>query len=140
MFPFDISRFAFFSAFFCFFSILFSQAKGKKRNNEEKVSISANLGWCPLYAKHCAMYCDYDNEQNGYSSSQKVESIINPSTWLLSFILFVYSFIQRERQRQAEGEAGSMQGAQRTQSQVSRITPWAVGGAKLLRHQGCPVA
>ena len=40
---------------------------------------------------------------------------------------------------QAEGEAGSMQGAQRgTQSQVSRITPWAEDGAKLLSHLGCP--
>ena len=32
---------------------------------------------------------------------------------------------------QAEGEAGSMQGAQReTQSWVSRIRPWAEGGAE----------
>ena len=40
---------------------------------------------------------------------------------------------------QAEGEAGSMQGAQGgTRSQVSRIMPQAEGGAKLLSHQGCP--
>ena len=40
---------------------------------------------------------------------------------------------------QAEGEAGSMQGAPcGTRSQVSRITPWAEGGAKPLSHQGCP--
>ena len=42
---------------------------------------------------------------------------------------------QREAETQAEGEAGSMQGARRrTPSQVSRITPWAEGGAKLLSH------
>ena len=50
----------------------------------------------------------------------------------------------RERERavetQAEGEAGSMQGAQcGTRSQVSRITPWAEGHAKPLSHWGCPV-
>ena len=53
-------------------------------------------------------------------------------------ILFIYLW-QRERQRQAEGEAGSMQGAQRgTWSRVSRITPQAEGGAKLLGHRGYP--
>ena len=51
---------------------------------------------------------------------------------------------ERERERgaetQAEGEAGSMQGAQRgTGSQVSRIRPWAEGGAKLLSHPGRPL-
>ena len=55
-------------------------------------------------------------------------------------ILFIHENTQeREREReaetQAEGEAGSMQGARRgTRSQVSRITPWAEGGAKLLSH------
>ena len=45
-----------------------------------------------------------------------------------------------EAETQAEGEAGSMQGARRgTQSQVSRIRPWAEGGAKPLSHLGCPV-
>ena len=40
---------------------------------------------------------------------------------------------------EAEGETDSLQGAQRgTQSQVSRITPWAEGSAKLLSHPGCP--
>ena len=35
---------------------------------------------------------------------------------------------QREAETQAEGEAGSIQGARcGTQSQVSRITPWAEG-------------
>ena len=47
--------------------------------------------------------------------------------------------IQREAETQAEGEAGSMQEAQcGTPSQVSRITPWAEGGAKPLGQWGCP--
>ena len=46
---------------------------------------------------------------------------------------------EREAETQAEGEAGSMQGAWcGTQSRVSRITPWAVGGTKPLSHPGCP--
>ena len=46
----------------------------------------------------------------------------------------------REAETQAEGEAGSMQGARHgTQSQVSRIRPWAKGGAKPLSHPGCPI-
>ena len=46
---------------------------------------------------------------------------------------------QREAETQAEGEAGSIQGAgHRTRSGVSRIMPWAEGGAKLLSHLGCP--
>ena len=44
-----------------------------------------------------------------------------------------------EAETRAEGEAGSMQGAQcGTRSRVSRITPWAEGGAKPLSHPGCP--
>ena len=47
---------------------------------------------------------------------------------------------EREAETQAEGEAGSMQGAPRgTRSQVSRIRPWAEGGAKPLSHPGCPI-
>ena len=46
---------------------------------------------------------------------------------------------QRGAQTQAEGEAGSLQGARPgTRSQVSRTTPWAEGGAKPLSHAGCP--
>ena len=45
---------------------------------------------------------------------------------------------EREAETQEEGEAGSMQGAQhRTPSRVSKITPWAEGGAKPLSHPGC---
>ena len=57
---------------------------------------------------------------------------------------FIYLFIrdthkEREADTQAEGEVGPMQGAQcGTQSRVSRIMPWAEGGAKLLSHLGCP--
>ena len=49
---------------------------------------------------------------------------------------FIYLFMrdtetEREAETQAEGESGSMQGASLgTPSQVSRITPWAKGGAK----------
>ena len=56
------------------------------------------------------------------------------------FYLFIHER-QRERGRdtQAEGEAGSMQGARcGTRSQVPRIRPWAEGGAKPLSHPGCP--
>ena len=46
---------------------------------------------------------------------------------------------EREAETQAEEEAGSMQGARRgTQSQVSRIRPWAENGAKPLSPPGCP--
>ena len=53
--------------------------------------------------------------------------------------LFNYSFSESERGRDTEGEAGSMQEARcGTRSRVSRITPWAAGGAIPLRHQGYP--
>ena len=57
----------------------------------------------------------------------------------LRFYLFIHER-HRERERkadtQAEGEAGSTQGAQcGTRSWVSRITPWTEG---LLSHPGCP--
>ena len=46
---------------------------------------------------------------------------------------------EREAETQTEGETGPMQGARLgTGSQVSRITPWAEGGTKLLSHPGCP--
>ena len=46
---------------------------------------------------------------------------------------------EREAERQAEGEAGSMQGARcRTRFWVSRITPSAEGSAKSLSHPGLP--
>ena len=47
---------------------------------------------------------------------------------------------EREGREQAEGEAGSMQGAWRgTWFRVSRIRPWADGDAKLLSHPGIPI-
>ena len=46
---------------------------------------------------------------------------------------------EREAETQAEGEAGSMQGARwGTRSQDPRITTWAEGGAKPLSHPGIP--
>ena len=48
---------------------------------------------------------------------------------------------EREAETKAEGEAGSMQGTRcGTRSQVSRITPWAAGRTKPLRHRGYPIA
>ena len=45
-----------------------------------------------------------------------------------NFILFIYSWRHTEAETQAEGEAGSMQGAQcGTRSQDPRITSWAKG-------------
>ena len=45
---------------------------------------------------------------------------------------------QREAETQAEGETCYPQGAQHgIRSWVSRITPWAEGGAKPLSHLGC---
>ena len=59
-----------------------------------------------------------------------------------AFYFFIFLFMrdtQREAETQAEGEAGSMQGAQRrTRSRDPRVTPWAEGGVKLLSHPGCP--
>ena len=46
---------------------------------------------------------------------------------------------EREAETQAEGKAGSLQGARHgTRSQDPRITPWAEGGAKPLSHPACP--
>ena len=43
---------------------------------------------------------------------------------------------ERGAETQAEGEAGSMQGARHgTRSWVSRIIPWAEGGAKPLSNR-----
>ena len=58
---------------------------------------------------------------------------------LFIFKDFIYSWeAQRKTETQAEGEAGSMQGARLgTWSRVSRITPRAEGGVKPLSHPGC---
>ena len=46
---------------------------------------------------------------------------------------------EREAETQAEGEAGSVQGARRgTRSRVPRMTARAEGGAKPRCHRGCP--
>ena len=67
---------------------------------------------------------------------------LSKPVFLFCFVLdFIYLFMRkREAETQAEGEAGSMQGARRgTRSRVSRIRPWAAGGAKPLSHPGCPL-
>ena len=57
-------------------------------------------------------------------------------------ILFIYSWEtqkEREAETQAEGDTGSMQGARcGTRSRVSRIRPWAEGGAKPLSPPRLP--
>ena len=69
---------------------------------------------------------------------------IQPLFFFFLFKDFIYLLMrdtqrEREAKTQAEGEAGSMQGARHgTRSWVSRITPWAEGGAKPLSHSGCP--
>ena len=84
-----------------------------------------------------------------YSFQQSVTRITSDITKLLTFVIFlkkdfIYLFMrdtQREVETQAEGEAGSMQGAQcGTRSRVSRVTPWAEGGTKPLSHLGYPRA
>ena len=58
--------------------------------------------------------------------------------FLFIYFLRLYLFIRdTQRERQAEEEAGSMQGAWRgTRSWVSRIMPWAEGSTKPLSHWG----
>ena len=60
--------------------------------------------------------------------------------FFLRFYLFIETGREREAETQAEGEAGIIQRARRrTRFRVSRITPWAAGGARPLRHRGCPI-
>ena len=64
------------------------------------------------------------------------------SFFFLRFYLFIHRDAEREREAetQGKGEAVSMQRARRgTRSRDSRIMPWAAGGAKPLRHRGCPL-
>ena len=55
--------------------------------------------------------------------------------------MFIYLFMRhREAETQAEGEAGSTQGARRwTRSRDSGVTPWAEGGAQPLSHRAALV-
>ena len=55
--------------------------------------------------------------------------MVSPSFYYYFFKIYLFmKDTQRERERQAGGEAGSMQGAQRgTQSQDPRTSPWAEG-------------
>ena len=68
-------------------------------------------------------------------------SLMNKENLFFFFlkILFMYSRVtqtEREAETQAEGEAGSINGVRL--GPVSRVTPWIEGGAKPLRHPGCP--
>ena len=62
-----------------------------------------------------------------------------------SIFIFLRSYLfvhERHRERgrdQAEGEAGSMQGARRgTRSQDPGVTPWAKGGHSTAKSLGAP--
>ena len=63
---------------------------------------------------------------------------------IIIFKGFIYLFMrdterEGETETQAEGEAGSMQGARRgTRSRHPGVTPWAEGGAQPLSYQGVP--
>ena len=61
--------------------------------------------------------------------------------FFLRFYLFIHER-HRERGRDTgEGEAGSVQGAQRgSRSWVSKIIPWPEGGTKPLSPPGCPIS
>ena len=94
-----------------------------------------------FFYRYLFFTCYYGKIKHSKSREKSI-----PRTHFLKKILFIYSWethTEREREReaetQAEGEAGPMQGARRgTRSRVSRITPWAEGGAKPLSHPGCP--
>ena len=92
------------------------------------------------------------------SSFPRVRSLYVLSPFLIFFLIYfllVFNLLtyritpsaererEREREReavtQAEGEAGSMQGARCwTRSRDSRIMPWPMAGAKPLSHPGIP--
>ena len=73
---------------------------------------------------------------------RRITKITQLATEFLGFVLedfflkiYLFTIEERERERQAEGEAGLMQGAGcGTQSWVSRITYRAEGGTKPLNH------
>ena len=46
---------------------------------------------------------------------------------------------QRHRQREKQAPCREPDVGLDPRSRVSRITPWAEGGAKLLSHPGCPL-
>ena len=83
----------------------------------------------------------YTTSRAGYLPFLASQAFAPNRSLCLFIFFFKILFIQREREAesQAEGEAGPMQGARcGTRSWVSRITPRAAGGAKPLRHWGCP--
>ena len=58
---------------------------------------------------------------------------------------FIYLFIEMQRERERGRDTGRGRSRLHAESptwdsiQGLQITPWAAGGAKPLRHQGCPV-
>ena len=106
----------------CFWTLYFNIKVKMKPNTEEQL-------FCYISWAHIYLPCLFRDEQI-------YQHIFNK--YFFFKILFMRQR-EREAETQAEGEAGSMQGAWRGNwSRVSRITSWAVGGAKPLSQPGCP--
>ena len=75
-----------------------------------------------------------------YCLYQSLSAITETSIWSYFFFLFFYFLrfylIMRERERE-RGTGRGISTVLGTRSRVSRITPQAEGGAKLLSHWGC---
>ena len=81
-------------------------------------------------------------------NSRVAKHLVNESNFYFSFSIFLlvkrtlfkkFYLLMRDTEREAEGEAGSTQGARRgTRTRVSRIRPQAEGGATPLSHPSCP--
>ena len=114
----------------------------KDRAFLEQCSHPASCGW--------VLGCQSSVEQNedqslGPAQRQRCFTAGHTQLYLTLVICsflkkkIIYLFMrdtERKRQRHRQKEK---QGARcGTRSRVSRITPQAAGGAKLLRHQGCP--
>ena len=74
------------------------------------------------------------------SFSCKLKSLKAILPFFKRFYLFIHErHKEREAEIQAEGEAGSRQGARHeTQSQVSRIMPWNKGRCSTAEPSRCP--
>ena len=85
------------------------------------------------------LWSRYTMEYYSAFRNDKYPTLVSFFFKILFYLLMRDTEQEREAETQAEGEAGSMQGAQNwTRSRVFKITPWAAGGAKPMRHRACP--
>ena len=84
-----------------------------------------------------------NSDQEDFTEVEKMTIEVPLEGNCFFFFLRFYLFIHRDRERGRDTGRGrsrhhteSLRG---TQSRVSRITPWAAGGAKPLCHRGCPL-